>query len=442
MKLVKEFLNKSISELNIVFAPFKLSKINIERMMAFEVKKDDEGGLLFHTSDNIQDLLGYSIDDFYFNLTLKDILEPSLFLTFMEKLLFKIENNDDKFTFEIKVKNVKGEYLWAYINLGIKFAKNNKDWESISGYMVDISEFKFNDENKIEKIYNNVDNYINTKIENELTKKNLVPQYQLTHTTATESLEQIAHQWRQPLNVISLLLQDLYFKFQLGMIFPPNASVDEVKKIVQDTFEENYQKINDRVQYLSNIIDDFRNHFMHDETLKPEFFNIYEFFQDIGEFVLPSLEANNIKFFNKIPENNLKVYGIKSYLKQSVLTIINNAEAICQERNIKNPTIKVYSEIKNNMFNIIISDNGGGIPENILSSIFKPYFTTRKEKNGSGLGLYIARTFIIEGFKGDLVATNNQHCENKDTCPFRDQKTPCEKGACFTIQLPFFKCDD
>jgi signal transduction histidine kinase len=440
MELVKEFLNKSISELNIVFAPFKLSKINIERMMAFEVKKDDDGGLLFHTSDNIQDLLGYSIDDFYFNLTLKDILEPNIFLTFMKKLLFKIENNDDKFTFEIKVKNVKGEYLWVYINLGIDFA-DDKNWQSISGYMIDISEFKFNNENKIEKIYNNVDNYINTKIENELTKKDLIPQYQLTHTTATESLEQIAHQWRQPLNVISLLLQDLYFKFQLGTIFPPDASIDEVKKIVQDTFEENYKKINDRVQYLSDIIDDFRNHFMHNEILEPEFFNLYNFFQDIEEFILPSLKVKNIKFFNKIPENNMKVYGIKSYLRQTVLTIINNAEVILQERKINNPTIKVYSEIKNNMLNIVISDNAGGIPEDILTNIFEPYFTTRKEKNGSGLGLYIARTFIIEGFKGDIFAMNNQHCENKDTCPFQDGE-PCKKGACFIIQLAFFKCDD
>jgi len=123
--------------------------------------------------------------------------------------------------------------------------------------------------------------------------------------------------------------------------------------------------------------------------------------------VLQIVEVS-IKNKNIILEQNLKsnliFYTYPSELKQVILNLIKNAEDILIDKNIENPLIKI--ETKDNI--LMISDNGGGVPDSIVDSIFDPYFSTKTKKDGTGLGLYMSKTIIEEHCNGTLTITNNE----------------------------------
>lgn len=228
-------------------------------------------------------------------------------------------------------------------------------------------------------------------VENVIKTNQLIQQSRLAQMG--ELINMIAHQWRQPITAISATTHNLLFKLQLGKI------------IEKDLLKEELNLINEYTHHLSDTIEDFRNFFMHDKD--KESISVKELIDRSKKIVYPSLIDNGIQLI--INHNcNILLYTYVSEVNQVILNLFKNAEEVLVEKKIKYPkiTINTYS----NDGNIIIEfiDNGGGIEENHLAAIFDAYYSTKKSKNGSGLGLYMSKTIIEDHCCGSLSASNNE----------------------------------
>jgi len=220
-----------------------------------------------------------------------------------------------------------------------------------------------------------------------------------------EMIGMIAHQWRQPITAIGMGANNMIMDIELGDI---NAQI----------FKKHLEQISTQVQFLSATIDDFRNFFRPNREMSEV--NIDSIVEGALKIIGKSLENNNIEVRKQTAYNPI-VKAYESELVQMLMAIISNAKDAIMERSIKSAEITI-STMQNPDFpgfvELQICDNGGGIPVEIIDRIFEPYFTTKSTKNGTGLGLYIAKT-IIEKHQNGSVGVKNK-----------------EDGACFWIRLP------
>ncbi|BCD60207.1 two-component system, chemotaxis family, CheB/CheR fusion protein [Nitratiruptor sp. YY08-14] len=222
----------------------------------------------------------------------------------------------------------------------------------------------------------------------EMKRKDLLLIQQSKLAAMGEMVANIAHQWRQPLNLLSLLITDLHIEFNNN-------------HLTQDKFEEFYEKSNEIIQNMSKTIDDFRNFF---STNKIKLrFKLKELIEDTKKIVLPSLEQNHIALKENIKD--IELIGYKSELMQVLINIINNAKDAIKERKIQNGKIIIYNKNEKEYIFLYVQDNGGGIKPEILDKVFEPYFTTKFKSNGTGLGLYMSK-MIMEAMKGDISLEN------------------------------------
>jgi len=255
------------------------------------------------------------------------------------------------------------------------------------------------------------DNYRKTKrlkdlIEQEM-EKNREQQFHMLQQNRLslqgEMISMIAHQWKQPLNNLSLIKQMLIMEYKQGKLND---------KIVYEFNRESSRQI----QQMSQTISDFTNFFSPEK--KPKYFYLRDILYKALSFLKPVFINTNItvetNFEYKKP---ISLKGYPNELGQTIINILNNAKDALIENQIKDK--RVYIDIKEEEKNIIITieDNAGGIPTDIMSKIFDPYFST-KSKNGTGLGLYMSKMIIEEHMHGHILVRNS------------------DKGAVFEIQLP------
>ncbi len=205
-----------------------------------------------------------------------------------------------------------------------------------------------------------------------------------------EMIGNIAHQWRQPLSVISTSASGLMVQKEYGVLS------DEI-------FFKFCSNIDNSTQYLSKTIDDFRD-FIQGDT-KEETFTLKHLITKAITLVEYSIKENNINLIINA-KIDIELFGPFNMLIQVIVNIINNAKDILIERQINNKIILIDLEKENNNINIIITDNAGGIPQNIKSKIFDAYFTTKHKSQGTGLGLNMAYNIITKSFKGSLIVEN------------------------------------
>ena len=202
-----------------------------------------------------------------------------------------------------------------------------------------------------------------------------------------EMLSMIAHQWRQPLSAISATSNALKLKASLN-------------KIENNTVIELTDKISKYAQHLSKTIDDFRDFFKIDKEKKVTSFN--ELVESSLSIIETSLNSNNITITKDLQSTNV-FYTYPNEIMQVILNIIKNAEDVLIENKTMNPNIMITTN--DNI--LIISDNGGGIKNDILDKIFAPYFSTKLDKNGTGLGLYMSKKIIEDHCKGEITVSND-----------------------------------
>ncbi|MEA1955728.1 MAG: HAMP domain-containing sensor histidine kinase [Campylobacterota bacterium] len=224
----------------------------------------------------------------------------------------------------------------------------------------------------------------------EVEKKDKLMFQQSRFAQMGEMISMIAHQWRQPLNFIGTTTAAIQFD-----VFFDKLDKDELIKHTDN--------ISHQSQYLSDTIDDFRNFFRSDKGV--EIITYSDLVCSVLNIIGASIEYKKIKIIKDL-SCICKFSTYSNELKHVVINILKNAEDVLTENKIENPyiSIKTYKENENSVLEI--SDNAGGIPEEIIEKIFDPYFSTKSKKNGTGLGLYMSK-IIVEDHCGGLLQVSN-----------------------------------
>lgn len=205
-----------------------------------------------------------------------------------------------------------------------------------------------------------------------------------------EMIEQIAHQWRQPLHTLALINQDMYINYKLG-------------KCDNGCFEQSHSSIDEHLQYLSKTIDDFRNFYKTDKSKSLE---------DLGELAVDALRLSDVflKYAKIKTDLNVtasnKVNIAKNEMVQVLMNLIKNAHDAIVEQRISDGKISISVEDFGTGVKISVEDNAGGIAPNVMDKIFDIYFTTKDPDHGTGLGLHMSKYIIEESFGGKISVEN------------------------------------
>ena len=229
-----------------------------------------------------------------------------------------------------------------------------------------------------------------------------------------EMIGNIAHQWRQPLSVISTIASGIMVQKEYGM-FKEDHLVDDMDKIVKQT------------AHMSKTIEDFRDFFKSDK--EKILFNVKDTIRQNIDLIEASFKNHNITIDPKINQD-IELFGYQNELTQALINILNNAkDQLIKLDKEELKLVSIETIIQNNMVEINITDNGGGVPKDIIDKVFDPYFTTKHQSQGTGIGLYMTHEIIVKHFNGQLYVTNVDFTYENKTYT----------GARFTIALPMIK---
>jgi len=300
----------------------------------------------------------------------------------LEQAQFDIQQNIDGKTIlyenKHRLKHKNGSWIWILDRGQTIYDENNKPIRMI-GFHTDITEKMI--------------------IEQELHDKDEMMIAQSQNAAMGEMISMIAHQWRQPLSVISMAANNIMADIELESI--------EYKSL-KDTALEITKQTNE----LSNTIDDFRDFFRPKKS--KEIVSVHKVFDDAFNIINQSLENNNV-FVIKDFQSEKEIETYSRELMQVILNILKNSKEILCEKEIINKEITIRTYDYEDNVVIEISDNAGGIPKRFIPKIFDPYFSTKNDKTGTGLGLYMCKVIVEKHLNGRINATNK------------------ENGACFTI---------
>lgn len=271
------------------------------------------------------------------------------------------------------------------------------------GLSLDMSE-QLEAERKLEAINKNLEDRISKEIEASRQKDNMLYQ-QNKFAAMGEMISNIAHQWRQPLNTLGLLLTDMTVKMLMEK--------DNEKRALD--FEAFQVRCSEIIQYLSDTIDDFRFYYQEDDGHNT--FCMSDVDKSLQILVKSSIMGNHIRYETDFEKVLLS--GYLNNLKQALINIYSNAANAIKKNRVEEGVIKSRGSIEGSEYVIEICDNGGGIDKAIIDKVFDPYFTTKHKSQGTGLGLYMTKQIIEQKFNGSISVKNDK------------------TGALFTIRIPY-----
>ncbi|MCP4154689.1 MAG: HAMP domain-containing histidine kinase, partial [bacterium] len=259
--------------------------------------------------------------------------------------------------------------------------------------------------------------FLETRVKEEVEKRRS-HEGVLLHRSKLEALGEmvgaIAHQWRQPLSTVGFIIENILDDLELG-------------ELEGEALEISLNKAVNQIQFMSKVIEGFIN-FYKPSRIK-ESFDVVSTVAETISILSPEMERRTIQIQSSCDVESLVIKGYSNDFKQIVFNIINNGKDVIMEREQRGLMSKEEGKIavtvtcddKNAI--VKISDNGGGVPEEIKNKIFVPFFSTKTEKKGLGIGLYLVKTIIADHMKGSIEVDNT------------------DIGAQFTIKLPRFKKD-
>ncbi len=305
---------------------------------------------------------------------------------FYKKMWAKLEKNGF-WEGEITNKNKKGENFTEWLTINTIYDKN-KEVINYIGVFSDITE---------------------QKLKEKLLKEKDLTLYQQSKMAAMgEMIGNIAHQWRQPLSVVSSAATGILLEREMGV----STEASE---------ESSLKAINKSAQYLSQTIDDFRNFLKLEKEVK--LFNISKAIGDAINLSNIKSKTTEIDLVLNLDEK-LEVYGIKNEFIQVLINILNNAKDALKGK--ENKIILIETKKSDNNIYIKTQDNAGGISPEIIERIFEPYFTTKHQSQGTGIGLYMSLEIIKNHMNGRLDVKNESFFYNNRKL----------FGANFLITLP------
>ena len=225
-----------------------------------------------------------------------------------------------------------------------------------------------------------------------------------------EMIGNIAHQWRQPLSIISTAAT--------GMIIEK-----EYNLLSDEEFKINCKAINDNAQYLSRTIEDFKNFIRGNRNKKT--FNLSSNINSFLNLIEGTIKNNNISLILNL-DDDIVINGYENELIQCLINIFNNSKDALNEKKLENKFIFISTTRIESSLIITIKDNATGISNNIIAKIFEPYFTTKDKSQGTGLGLSMTYNLIVDGMNGTIEVENVSYEYEDETFT----------GAEFKITLP------
>jgi signal transduction histidine kinase len=273
-------------------------------------------------------------------------------------------------------------------NLGTRLTKDTNNEA--------LNELKFMINNMIDNLEFKIQEEINKRLEQE---QILIQQSKLA--SMGEMIGNIAHQWRQPLAQISAIHMNMKVTYDFD-------------KFTKEYMEMKIKEANKLTSYMSQTISDFQNFFK--PQGEKEIFSIEKACKDAYFILESSLKYHGIEVSFSITED-ATIFGYKNEYSQVILNILSNAKDILLERRIQKPKIDIEIKNGNNYALVKIKDNAGGVDSSIIDKIFEPYFTTRHQTQGTGIGLYMSKNIIERNMNGYINVTN------------------VEEGALFTVKV-------
>lgn len=242
------------------------------------------------------------------------------------------------------------------------------------------------------------------KLENEKLRNQELIFNQSKTAAMGEMIGNIAHQWRQPLSVISTASTGLLMEKEIGVL------TDE--KLISTL-----KSINEYTQHLSKTIETFRNYIKDTKEFKEVILQVG--IKTAIDIVSAAFNNNFIKMTTNIDEiEPIKINLISAELSEVLINILNNSKDALKERKVEYPWVDLHLIKQNDKVIITIEDNAGGIDKEIINRVFEPYFTTKHKSQGTGLGLHMSYKIITESLRGKIYVVNSEY------------------GAKFTIELP------
>jgi C4-dicarboxylate-specific signal transduction histidine kinase len=206
-----------------------------------------------------------------------------------------------------------------------------------------------------------------------------------------EMINNIAHQWRQPLNILGLSVQQMRMFYDNGLFS-------------QEYLHESVNKSMDLINHMSRTIDDFRDFFKPDKEKSG--FTIHDMVTRAISLVEDSFRNSHINIEIDV-QANPSITGFPNEYSQVLLNILVNAKDVLLERRPDNAKVTVTLTEEGCRAVVIVADNAGGIAEEIIDKIFEPYFTTKGPNRGTGIGLFMSKIIIEKNMDGRLSVRNS-----------------------------------
>ena len=379
--------DKLIEELTELREKYNLMIDNVSEII-FQI---DSQGVFSFLNPAWSEITGYSVAE-SIGEKIADYLVADDYRNY-ETFLEFIGNEAESIELVVRLKTKSGSFRWIEINAKKK-RKQNGD-PVINGRLNDITIRKLvEDELKItQNQLIEMNQSLEKLVKEEVAKnreKDIMLIKQSRQAAMGEMIGNIAHQWRQPLNALGLMIENCYESFKCGEMTP-------------EYLEKRVGRMKELIQHMSQTIEDFRNFYRPDKE-KQEF-SLKEVIEKAISFVKASFNNNNIELIFEA-ERDIRVRGFPNEYAQVLLNILNNAKDVLLEREIQKPCVRIGLTCDGAASVVTVTDNAGGIPEDIIDKVFEPYFTTKDQGKGTGIGLYMSKTIIEKNMNGRLTARN------------------------------------
>lgn len=265
---------------------------------------------------------------------------------------------------------------------------------------------------ELQELNENLERKIKKEVE-ENSKKDTIIFHQSKIASMGDMLRNISHQWRQPLSAISTAASGIKFQKEMNLLKEKDID-DSIDAIMRNT------------TYLSKTIDDFRNFFKNDKKITK--INLAQAIKNDLNILSPTLQNNHIDVVINLDES-IEISTIKNELTQVYLNLVSNAKDMLIDKknaSLKERLISVELKKENEYALIRFIDNAGGIQNDIIEHIFDPYFTTKHQTQGTGIGLFMCEEIIRNHLNGSIKVLNQEFT-------YKDKSY---KGAIFEIRLP------
>ncbi|MFW5757360.1 MAG: PAS domain-containing sensor histidine kinase, partial [Bacteroidota bacterium] len=321
---------------------------------------------------------------------ISSMLHPDDYEKTMQHMRDHLSGKVEEYQLEYRLKTKDGGYKWFYDHG--KVTKKQADGKplKISGVVIDITDRK-NAELKLQQLNKELDKRVKDEVEKNRQKDYLMS-LQARHAAMGEMIGYIAHQWKQPLNTLNMIVYNIV-----------ESAVN--KEITKEELEESSSKANNLIQHMAQTIDDFRDFFKPGK--EKVIFNINNQIQKALSLVYASLKNTGIPVKNTL-DNHMLGLGFPNEFAQVVVNILSNARDALVENKPDQPIIEISSRSKGGKNHLYFYNNGGQISRKILRDIFKPYFTTKIESKGTGIGLYLSKIIIENNMDGTIKVINKK----------------------------------